>query len=136
MKGEGTMDMPLDKNKIELEEDTEILFDDEKDVVQNVYRKMAESNHMATKDDAFYKYFYNLLDTSTNFCTFKCVRLIKSVDEDWISAIEDALPSLHHVIMNPRKFIEEDREIVNIAMARNITTESIRHLTQHSDLID
>lgn len=111
-------------------------FDEENDVVQNVYEKMASSNLQSTKDDAFYKYFYNLLDTSTNFCTFKYVRLIKSIDEDWISAIEEALPSLHHVIMNPRKFIEEDREVVNIAMARNITTESIRHLIQHSNLID
>ncbi len=111
-------------------------FDEKNDVVQNVYDKMALSNKMATKDDAFYKYFYNLLDTSTNFCTFQYVRLIKSIDEDWICAIEEALPALHRVVMNPRKFIEEDREVVNIAMARNITTESIRHLTQHSDLID
>lgn len=111
-------------------------FDEKNDVIQNVYDKMALSNKMATKDDAFYKYFYNLLDTSTNFCTFQYVRLIKSIDEDWICAIEEALPALHRVVMNPRKFIEEDREVVNIAMARNITTESIRHLTQHSDLID
>ncbi len=111
-------------------------FDEETDVVQNVYDKMAESNQAATKDDAFYKYFYNLMDTSTNFCTFKYVRLIKSIDEEWVSAIEEALPALHRVVMNPRKFIEEDREVVNIAMARNITTESLRHLTQHSDLID
>ena len=111
-------------------------FDEESDVVQNVYEKMAYSNNESMRDDAFYQYFYNLLDTSTNFCSFKTVRLIKSIDEDWISAIEEALPSLHHVVMNPRKFIEEDREVVNIAMARNITTESLRHLTQHSDLID
>lgn len=111
-------------------------FDEEKDVIQNVYDKMLHSNDIATKDDAFYKYFYNLLDTSTNFCTFRYVRLVKSVEEDWIAAIEEALPALHHVVMNPRKFIEEDREVVNIAMARNITTESIRHLIQHSNLID
>ena len=111
-------------------------FDEEKDVIQNVYDKMLHSNDIATKDDAFYKYFYNLLNTSTNFCTFRYVRLVKSVEEDWIAAIEEALPALHHVVMNPRKFIEEDREVVNIAMARNITTESIRHLIQHSNLID
>lgn len=118
------------------EDESERPFDEENDVVQNVYEKMAQSKDAATKEDAFYKYFYNLLDTSTNFCTFRYVRLIKSVDEDWISAIEEALPSLHRVVMNPRKFIEEDREIVNIAMARNMTTESIRHLIQHSNLID
>lgn len=111
-------------------------FDEKNDVVQNVYKKMAQSNMGEIEQDAFYKYFFNLLDTSTNFCTFKNVRLIKSIEEDWIREIEQALPALHQVVMNPRKFIEEDREIVNIAMARNITTESIRHLTQHSDLID
>lgn len=111
-------------------------FDEEKDVVQNVYDKMADANGASLTEDPFYKYFFNLLDTSTNFCTFKYVRLVKSVDEEWVAAIEEALPALHHVVMNPRKFIEEDREVVNVAMARNITTESIRHLTQHSDLID
>lgn len=120
----------------EMEDESLREFDEETDVVQNIYEKMALSNSEATKDDAFYKYFYNLLDTSTNFCTFKYVRLIKSVEEDWIAAIEEALPSLHHVVMKPKKFIEEEREVVNIAMARNITNESLRHLTQHSDLID
>lgn len=118
------------------EDDSKRIFDEETDVVQNTYERMAASNKEATKGDAFYDYFYNLLDTSTNFCKFKYVRLVKSVDEEWVAAIEEALPSLHRVVMNPRKFIEEDREVVNIAMARNITTESLRHLTQHSDLID
>lgn len=111
-------------------------FDEEKDVVQNVYDKIHNMDREVVKEDNFYKYFYNLLDTSTNFCTFKYVKLVKNIDEEWISAIEEALPSLHHVVMNPRKFIEEDREIVNMAMARNITTESLRHLIQHSNLID
>jgi hypothetical protein len=111
-------------------------FDEEKDVVQNVYDKIQNMDREVVKEDDFYKYFYNLLDTSTNFCTFKYVKLVKNIDEEWISAIEEALPSLHHVVMNPRKFIEEDREIVNMAMARNITTESLRHLIQHSNLID
>lgn len=111
-------------------------FDEEKDVVQNVYDKIQNMDRNDVKEDDFYKYFYNLLDTSTNFCTFKYVKLVKNIDEEWISAIEEALPSLHHVVMNPRKFIEEDREIVNMAMARNITTESLRHLIQHSNLID
>lgn len=111
-------------------------FDEEKDVVQNVYDKIHNMDREVVKEDNFYKYFYNLLDTSTNFCTFKYVKLVKNIDEEWISAIEEALPSLHYVVMNPRKFIEEDREIVNMAMARNITTESLRHLIQHSNLID
>lgn len=87
-------------------------------------------------EDKFYQYFYNLLETGSSYCSFSNAKLVKSIDEEWVEAIEEAIPSLHHVITNPRKFIEEDREVVNVAMARNITTESIRHLIQHSNLID
>lgn len=87
-------------------------------------------------DDQFYKYFYNLLETGENYADFSFVRLVKSVDEKWVREIEKALPSLQHVILNPRKFIEEEREIVNIAIARNISAESVRHLLQHSNYID
>lgn len=127
----------ISKTKHNSQEDKSLRpFDEKNDVVQNVYDKIQSLDSNSVSDDSFYKYFYNLLDTSTSFCTFKYVKLIKSIDEEWVSAIEEALPALHHVVMNPRKFIEEDREVVNIAMARNITNESLRHLIQHSDLID
>ncbi len=88
------------------------------------------------KEDKFYNYFYNLLENGSNYCKFSNSKLVKSIDEEWVEAVEAAIPSLHYVIVNPRKFIEEEREVVNVAMARNITTESIRHLLQHCDLID
>lgn len=111
-------------------------LDKRQDVVKNTYEKLHRQMGKDLESDEFYQYFYNLLETGMNYCTFTNVRLQKEVDEDWIAAIEKALPSLHHCVMNPRKFIEEEREVVNIAMARNITSESIRHLTQHSNLID
>ncbi len=107
------------------------------DYVHETYLNMnKEEIQEGLKEDRFYNYFYNLLETGSNYCKFSNARLVKSIDEEWVSAIEEALPSLHYVIVNPRKFIEEDREVVNVAMARNITTESIRHLLQHSNLID
>lgn len=107
------------------------------DYVHETYLNMnREELQEGLKDDRFYNYFYNLLETGSNYCKFSNAKLVKSIDEEWVTAIEEALPSLHYVIVNPRKFIEEDREVVNVAMARNITTESIRHLLQHSNLID
>lgn len=111
-------------------------LDKRQDVVKSTYEKLHRQMGKDLESDEFYQYFYNLLETGMNYCQFTNVRLQKEVDEDWIAAIETALPSLHHCVMNPRKFIEEEREVVNIAMARNITSESIRHLTQHSNLID
>lgn len=107
------------------------------DYVHETYLNMnREDVQESLKDDKFYNYFYNLLETGSNYCKFSNARLVKSIDEEWVTAIEEAMPSLHYVITHPRKFIEEDREVVNVAMARNITTESIRHLLQHSNLID
>lgn len=107
------------------------------DYVHETYLNMnREEMQEGFKEDRFYNYFYNLLETGSNYCKFSNAKLVKSIDEEWVTAIEEALPSLHYVIVNPRKFIEEDREVVNVAMARNITTESIRHLLQHSNLID
>ncbi len=107
------------------------------DYVHETYLNMnREELQEGLKEDRFYNYFYNLLENGSNYCKFSNAKLVKTIDEEWVKAIEEAMPSLHYVIVNPRKFIEEDREVVNVAMARNITTESIRHLLQHSNLID
>ena len=97
-----------------------MVYDEYSDEIKNAYSKMTE-NRDRVGDDKFYKYFYNLLETGTNYCDFSFARLVKKVDEEWVEEIEKALPSLQYVILNPRKFIEEEREIVNIAIARNIT---------------
>lgn len=105
-------------------------------LLNTTYGNMGAFGGAALENDEFYKYYYNLLQNSMNYCNFTNVRLVKTVEEDWVKAIEEALPSLYYTVMNPRKFIEEEREVVNIAMARNITSESLRHLIQHSDMID
>lgn len=112
-----------------------MVYDEYSDDIKNTYSKMTDDRDRIA-DDKFYKYFYNLLETGNNYCNFSFARLIKQVDEKWVEEIEDALPSIQYVILNPRKFIEEEREIVNIAIARNISTESVRHLLSHSNYID
>lgn len=59
----------------------------------------------------------------------------KDIDSSWLTEIEKALPHLDTVIRNPRNTIKEVEEIVPIAMSRKITVESIKHLGQHTDLI-
>ena len=112
------------------------ILENKGNLLNTTYGNMGAFGGAALENDEFYKYYYNLLQNSMNYCNFTNVRLVKTVEEDWVKAIEEALPSLYYTVMNPRKFIEEEREVVNIAMARNITSESLRHLIQHSDMID
>ena len=111
-------------------------FEDNKDTIENVYDEMIDNLSPELSENKYYQYFYNLLETGNNYCKFFSSKLVKNIDEEWVKAIEEALPALQTVVLNPRKFIEEDREVVNIAMARNISPESIQHLLQHSNMID
>ena len=111
-------------------------FDDNKDTIETVYEQMINNLSPELKENLQYKYFYNLLETGSTYCNFFSTKLVKSIDEEWVEAIETAIPAIQAVIDNPRKFIEEEREVVNVAMAKSISAESIQHLMQHSNMID
>lgn len=63
-------------------------------------------------------------------------QLIKQIDENWVLAIEAALPSLDMVIRNPMRTLEEHEEVLPIELSRSISEKSIRHLAQHTNLIN
>ena len=113
-----------------------MLFDENKDSIENIYNKMIDNLPEDLLADKYYQYFYNLLETSNVYCNFINTRMVKTVDEEWVSRIEAAITSIQKVVANPRRFIEEDRDVVNVALARNITPESIVHLMSHSHMID
>lgn len=61
--------------------------------------------------------------------------LLRAIDETWVNIIEDTLPSIDAVIRNPAKHIEEREEILPIELSHNITSRSLQHLSQHTNLI-
>jgi hypothetical protein len=58
-----------------------------------------------------------------------------SFDFSWLEKIEETLPFLDTIIRKPRKFIMQEEEIVPIEKAKKISLETIRHLAQHTNLI-
>lgn len=71
-------------------------------------------------------------DTSANL---KKNVVRKSIDLEWIEKIEAALPYLDVVIRNPAVAIEEVEEILPVELTRKISDKSIKHLSQHTNLI-
>ncbi len=59
----------------------------------------------------------------------------KIIDSSWVEAIEKGLVHVDNVLRNPRRTIEDVEEIVPIALSRRTTVESVKHLAQHTDLI-
>jgi hypothetical protein len=60
----------------------------------------------------------------------------KNYTSEWIDRIEECLPSLDTIVRNPRKFIVIEEDIVDISLARSISVESVKHLAQHTNLIN
>lgn len=59
----------------------------------------------------------------------------KDIDVSWVEAIETGLVHIDNVMRNPRKTIVNVEEVVPIALSKKITVDSIKHLAQHTDLI-
>jgi hypothetical protein len=83
----------------------------------------------------FYTEFLNKAKSGATEVSYMHRFIEKQIDEKWVEAIEDAIIPLDTIIRNPRRFIVQEEEIVNIELARKISPESIRHLAQHTNMI-
>lgn len=59
----------------------------------------------------------------------------REIETDWLDAIENGLRYIDQAIRENRRFIVTQEEVVPIERARKITSESVRHLAQHTSLI-
>ncbi|MBO7187373.1 MAG: DUF2357 domain-containing protein [Clostridia bacterium] len=59
----------------------------------------------------------------------------KTIDDVWLTAIEDALPHLDTIVRNPRRFIVVEEDLVDTSRARSVTEESVKHLATHTNFI-
>lgn len=59
----------------------------------------------------------------------------KVIDMDWVIAFEEALPYIQKAIDEQRRFIKQVDNVVRIEKAKKITTDSVKHLAQHTNFI-
>ncbi len=98
----------------------------------SVYQgKMAEM----TAGNPYYDFMYEAITSGhNNFSQFNRF-FEKKIDISWVEAIERCIIPIDNILRNPRKFIVQEEEVVIIERAKKITTESIRHLAQHTNMI-
>ena len=83
----------------------------------------------------FYTEFMNKAKSGNTEVSYMHRFIDKQIDLKWVEAIEEAIIPLDTIIRNPRRFIVQEEEIVNIELAKKISPESIRHLAQHTNMI-
>lgn len=54
---------------------------------------------------------------------------------DWVDVFEGFMPIIDGMIRNPRRFIQSEENLVPLEKAKKFTEESVKHLAQHTQLI-
>ena len=65
----------------------------------------------------------------------KVFRSFCTVDEDWVTAIEEGLVHVEKALKEERQFIASNGEVVPIEKVKGVSKESVQHLARHSNLI-
>jgi len=105
------------------------------EITREVYKQYAKRITTMLDDDAFYNQFKDRVNKGSSDFKLAKKRLIQDISLDWIATIEDVLPNLDTIVRNPRKFIVQEEDIVDVALARSISTESVKFLAQHTNMI-
>lgn len=99
------------------------------------YKKYVASINKMLASEEFYESFRKRLRAAKPNVTLQKKKRTKQFDMTWIDTIEECIPNLDNIVRNPRKFIVIEEDIVDISLARSISTESVKHLAQHTNLI-
>lgn len=105
-------------------------------LIDPIYQKFSKSVIRALGSTEFYNYFMDAIANANNQFQFSNRKAVKTVDLDWVDAIEDGLSAFQTVISNPRNIIREEELIVNVANAKKAGADVVRHLAQHASLVE
>ena len=105
-------------------------------LIDPLYQKYTKSVIRALGSTEFYEFFMDAISRADNQFQFSNRKMEKTVDLDWVDAIEDSLPAFQNIVSNPRNIIREDELIVNVANAKKAGADVVRHLSQHAELVE
>ena len=105
-------------------------------LIDPIYQKYTKSVIRALGSTDFYEFFMDAISRADNEFQFSNRKLQKTVDLDWVDAIEETLAAFQKIISNPRNIIREEELIVNVANAKKAGSDVVRHLAQHAQLVE
>jgi hypothetical protein len=88
------------------------------------------------KSNESFRNFADILKHSDDNTVFQHRREESKIyDEKWIDNLDAGFEAIDMIIKNPRTFIKEDAQVVLAALAKRITSESVRNLAMHSEYV-
>ena len=103
--------------------------------IEKMYDRYTDGFLGELRTDEFYEFFMNSIKSGERNVYLYEKYIERIVDIAWVEMIEQTIIPLDTIIRNPRRFIKNEEEILPIEMVRNVTTDGIRHLAQHTNMI-
>ena len=105
------------------------------DTIDELYSKYTSSVEEALGDDRYFQYLFEMIQASDNKLEQTYRVLHKVVDENWLTVVEEGIEAIFNIVDKPRRFIKNSEEVVPVALAKKITADSVRHLSQNTQFI-
>ena len=105
------------------------------DTIEELYDSFSQQMEPIQVEDRYFRYLFELAQASDTTLEQKREELVKVVDEEWISRIEDTLDAINAIIEKPRRFITTEEEVVPVSLAKKISADSVRHLSQNTQFL-
>ena len=103
--------------------------------INDLYLKYTDGISEALEDDRYFQYLFEIVQAGNNTLQQKHRILHKVVDEQWLTVVEEGLTATFNIVDKPRRFITTSEEVVPVALAKKITADSVRHLSQNTQFI-
>lgn len=105
------------------------------ETIQDLYTSFSEQMEPIQEDSRYFRYLFEMAQASGTTIEQQREELVKVVDEEWISMIEDSLDAINTIIENPRRFITTEEAVVPVSLAKKISADSVRHLSQNTQFL-
>lgn len=105
------------------------------ETIQDLYTSFSEQMEPIQEDSRYFRYLFEMAQASGTTIEQQREELVKVVDEEWISMIEDSLDAINTIIEKPRRFITTEEEVVPVSLAKKISADSVRYLSQNTQFL-
>lgn len=104
--------------------------------INDLYEKYTTQVEENLEDDRYFQYLFEMIQAGDNTLQQKNRVFHKVVDERWLTIVEEGIDAIFNIVDKPRRFIKTSEEVVPVALAKKITADSVRHLSQNTQFIN
>ena len=108
---------------------------EEKDELTTYYENIYKDIEEQTNKDPFGNYIFQRVSGGTKTVFNKTQTEIRNFDMSFLDTIESVYPAILKIMRDPKKSIRYEEEVVSVEKAKKVNSETVRHLSSHTQLI-